>query len=293
MTRSWSMTKSRDESQKNIEQSAPEIRAEVVPASASDSGGRLLTRTETARRLGISESTLRRREAGGAIKPTVVQGRTAMYEETRVSTVMQTQTVRRRWGAPEVTDGATAARAFELLAQDLGLRNIVRRLELAPEIVAKLARQWAELGAGFFVAADEATELRVGNVSDIRDTLTKARKTVADLFARMEATSGDCQVCGEAGSGVCVPCYKDAKQRADGHALTGAEIRMEQRSLPDGTQEVRLVVEQCDLQNRQVRRGAGWPTLRTEWDNPAEQQFHWARIFSDEYSGPLTPPVPR
>jgi hypothetical protein len=286
------MTKSRDESQKNIEQSAPEIRAEVVPASASDSGGRLLTRTETARRLGISESTLRRREAEGAIKPTVVQGRTAMYEETRVSTVMQTQTVRRRWGAPEVTDGATAARVFELLAQDVGLRDVVQRLELAPEIVAKLARQWAELGAGFFVTVGEATELRVGNVSDIRDALTKARKTVADLFARMEAASGSCQVCREAGSGVCVPCYKEVKQRADSLALTGEEIRMEQRTLPDGTLEVRLVVEDCNLENRRAGRGAGGRTLRTEWENPAEQHFHWARIFSDEYSGPLTPPVP-
>jgi hypothetical protein len=170
------MKKPRDESPNNHEQSVPEVRAEVVQRAADDSGGRLLTRSETARLLGISESTLRRREAEGALRPTVVHGRTAMYEETRVSTVMQT--VRKRWGAPEATDGATAARVFELLAGDVGLRDIVQRLELAPEIVAKLACQWGELGEGFFVTKAEAMELGVKNVQDVRYTLKEAHKSV-------------------------------------------------------------------------------------------------------------------
>jgi hypothetical protein len=143
------------------------------------------------------------------------------------------------------------------------------------------------------VTGAEATELGVRKVEDIRNTMTEAQRSVANIVARMQTTSGACQVCREAGSGVCIDCYKETKERADGHVLTGEEIRIEQRTLPDGTQEVRLIVDRCDLQNRQLRRGVGWPTLRTEWENPAGQFFHWARLLPGEYTGPLTPPVAR
>jgi hypothetical protein len=285
------MTEPHDDSQDNHEVPAPDLRAEMVPASrATDSGGRLLTRGETARRLGMSESTLRRREAEGALKPTVMHGRTAMYEETRVSTIMQT--VRKRWGAPEATDGATAARVFELLGQDVGLREVVQRLELAPEVVAKLGRQWAELGEGFFVTAAEARELGVACAQDVRDRLTGAHTSVESAMGRMQMVSPDCRVCKEAGSGVCVDCYQEMKQRAYGFALTGETLRLEQRVLPDGTEEVRLVVEQCDVSNLKVRRSCGGQTLRTEWENPAKVFCHWVRVFSDEFAGPFTPPLP-
>jgi hypothetical protein len=100
----------------------PEVVAEVVAAEAAPERGKLLTRREAAERLGISETTLRRRERD-ELKPIVVDG-VHMFEERQVRSVT---TLRRQVGVLGAVDGGVAADVFELLRDRRGSRRRRRR----------------------------------------------------------------------------------------------------------------------------------------------------------------------
>src|SRR5208282_4244006 len=118
--------------------STDEHAAQVVPSGS----GKMLSRHEAARALGVSEGTLRRLAADG-IKP-VVQGRRHFYEETVIQEAVRTKSVRRRWtDMPPTTDGGVAADVFALLREGVTAREVVERLRVSPELVAKLLTQWA------------------------------------------------------------------------------------------------------------------------------------------------------
>ena len=145
--------------------------AEVVPGAS----GRLLSRHEAARALGISETTLRRLAVDG-VKP-IVQGRRHLYEETVIQEAVRTKSVRRRWTEmPPTTDGGVAADVFGLLRQGTAPRDIVEQLRVSPELLAKLLSQWAALGAGIYIDADVAARLGVKTPADVAQVVESARK---------------------------------------------------------------------------------------------------------------------
>ncbi len=149
--------------------------AEVVPSGS----GRLLSRHEAARALGVSETTLRRLAVDG-LRP-IVQGRRHLYEETVVQEAVRTKSVRRRWTEmPPTTDGGVAADVFALIDDGVSPREVVKRLRVSPELVAKLLTQWASLGSGVYLPGEMAKDLGVATPADILAKLANATKREND-----------------------------------------------------------------------------------------------------------------
>jgi hypothetical protein len=201
-----------------------------------------------------------------------MHGKTHLYQETLVR--QMTTTMRRRWAAPEPTDGGTAADVFALLAEGAHPRDIVVRLRVAPEVVTRLCAKFAELGDGFFVTQAEGMEIGVRSVQNVRDAVSDANRAVT----RARTLSPDCRLCGGAGTSVCHDCHQRVKSQEDAHELTSDALRVERRTLADGTREVRVVAERCTLENRKEGCSSiGW-TLVSEWEKGTEP-CHWAHMF--------------
>lgn len=246
----------------------------IIPAATPS---RLLTRQEAARMLGVSETTLRRREAEG-LRPTM-RGRTHMYEETLVR--QMTTTMRRRWSGPAPMDGGVAADVFTLLAEGVPPRDVVVRLRVPPEIVVRLCSQWAELGDGFFVSAEDAAALGLRSVDDVRAAVGR----VAEVAAQAATSNSTCTRCNAPSTSICRDCFTTVRRQAYGHGVTGKVACVERRRRDDGVSEVRLVLKDCEVQNESTKRGMGGCTLTTEWE-PETGQFHWSRLFPGHATTP-------
>lgn len=151
--------------------------AEVLPASTSHGGSRLLTRREAARVLGISETTLRRRELEG-LTPIVRDG-VHVFEETVVRQFVTTMS-RRRVTEERSPDGGTAAEVFALLRQGVAPRDVVEQLRVPPSVVARLVSEWASLGSGVYLPGEMAKDLGVATPADILAKLANATKREND-----------------------------------------------------------------------------------------------------------------
>ena len=191
--------------------------------TASD-GGKLLTRHEAARRLGISETTLRRRERD-VLKPVMVDG-VHMFEERQVRSVVTTLR-RKLGGSTAAADGGVAADVFELLRDGVQPVEIVMRLRLPPDVVNRLCEQWSAMRGGFMVSAEDATAL--GGLTSTDE--------LAALVGRVPRPPGKprCFGCG------CDP--EGDSYRVCSACLVG--MRVEHRS-HDGAEHVRAVFSGSD-----------------------------------------------
>jgi hypothetical protein len=98
----------------------------------------LLTRSQGARRMGVSLATVRRME-GSELQPIVVDGKHCFPIE---------DVDRHR----RVTDGDLAATAFQMFNDDKSQVDVVIALKEAPERIRKLFNDWVEM-SGCIVAA--------------------------------------------------------------------------------------------------------------------------------------------
>jgi hypothetical protein len=119
-------------------------RAEADAVGTLPSGA--LTRSEVARRLGVSLTTLRRME-GKTLHPVTGPGGVRFFDETEVEAVQVTyRRVRARSEQRlEHDDGAAAAEAFELFDQGMHPIEVVKRMQVAPERVIALHGSWTRL----------------------------------------------------------------------------------------------------------------------------------------------------
>jgi DNA-binding Lrp family transcriptional regulator len=169
----------------------PEVVAEVVAAEAAPERGKLLTRREAAERLGISETTLRRRERD-ELKPIVVDG-VHMFEERQVRSVT---TLRRQVGVLGAVDGGVAADVFELLREGVPPVEIVVRLRVAPEVVRRLFEQWSEMAAQFVVPAPDALRLGVKDAAELAALIAQVRRPkTPDCYQCFSTTAPLYHVC--------------------------------------------------------------------------------------------------
>jgi hypothetical protein len=205
-----------------------------------------------------------------------VRGGVHFFEETLVRQAVTTQTHRRRWSAEPPSDGGIAADVFALLGEGVAPRDIVIRLRVPPEVVARLCAQWSQLGDGFFVSARDAKALDVGSVDDVRSLLMAA-----------SAASETCQKCGGRPSSVCAGCVKEEagglRRALYNIPMQARALRVERRRAEDGSEEARLVLVGCQVQNLDKlshepgRRTKRDPTLRTEWETAADSE--WLTLF--------------
>ncbi len=91
----------------------------------------LLTRTQAARRAGVSISKIRRME-GAEIDPIVIDGKHFFHIE---------DIDRHR----RLSEGQVAGRAFKMFEEGLGIIDVIIELEQAPELIEKLHETWRRL----------------------------------------------------------------------------------------------------------------------------------------------------
>jgi hypothetical protein len=108
-----------------------------------------LRRTEVARRLGISLTTLRRME-GTRLHPATGPDGVRFFDEAEVEAAVVTfQGIRARRAATlKPSDGEIAAAAFELFDGGTSLVEVVKQLQVAPDRLGALHRAWASLRRG-------------------------------------------------------------------------------------------------------------------------------------------------
>ena len=109
----------------------PESSAGVRPPTASDGRHVLLTRSQAARRMGVSVATVRRME-GEELQPIIVDGKHCFASD---------DLDRYR----KVSDGDLAAQVFDMFNADKTPVDVVIALKQPPERVRKLFQDWAEM----------------------------------------------------------------------------------------------------------------------------------------------------
>jgi hypothetical protein len=211
----------------------------LPPERHDAAGSKLLKRTEAARVLGVSVSTLRRHE-GTAVTPIVGANGVHLFEEAELRSVKITVRRREAFAALGTTSGDVAADVFELLDQKVHPVDIVKRLRLPPDAVATLLEQWAQLRGGFVVNADEAQEcsrlLRGAPIASGRDATRRLRARI-DALGRLH-DSPRCASCGEKAAIACEACVLQRRG-----PLTTLRVRLERRTDEQTVEWVRVVAE--------------------------------------------------
>lgn len=135
----------RQKSSSNAAETAVAVAAEAVTPVAPTSppeAASLLTRAQAARVLGVSVSTVIRREH--VLKPAIVNG-VHMFDERVLRREVTTIRHRQAIGALGPTSGDVAASVFELLEAGVEPTQIVIRLRVPPDAVQALREQWLEM----------------------------------------------------------------------------------------------------------------------------------------------------
>ena len=128
--------------------------AEIVPpAMLAGPAGKLLTRGEVARRLGLSLSTVRRME-GVQLKPIVGERGVRYFEETEIQTVL-VRVRRTRVPLDEHADGTLAAAAFTRFRNGADVVAVVTELRVVPETIESLFEHWKALARNRLARRDE------------------------------------------------------------------------------------------------------------------------------------------
>jgi hypothetical protein len=178
--------------------------------SATNSGaavpaGRLLRRTEAARMLGVSKSTLRRME-GDALTPVVGPRNVHLFQEEEIRSVIVTRRAHLEAGPAA---GDVAAEAFALFDAGVHVVDAVKQLRVSPELVERLHSTWARLRGLLVVSAEGRSEI----TSLVRGWDDGSLKTEADVLAflrkwMLDESFRHCSECRTEMAGFCRPCAK-------------------------------------------------------------------------------------
>lgn len=167
--------------------------------------GRLLRRTEAARMLGVSKSTLRRME-GEALTPVVGPRNVHLFQEEEVRAIVVTRRAHLESGPAA---GDIAAEAFALFDAGIHVVDAVKQLRVGPELVERLHATWARL-RGLLVLSVEG---RAAINSTVRGWDDGSLKTEADLLAFLKKWMLDesfrhCSECRTEMAAFCRVCAK-------------------------------------------------------------------------------------
>jgi hypothetical protein len=238
--------------------------AQKESRSDTVSAGKLIKRAEAARMLGVSVSTLRRRE-GAELTPVVDADGVHMFDESEVRSVMVTVRRRQSVHALGTSIGDVAADVFTMLDAGEHPVEIVKQLRIAPDAVVGLQEQWAAMRGGFAVGPEHAVELQL--LARAQTAATSGAVVVMQLRHRigvlnkMRQGSATCCVCGDQTASICEPCIV-----VTNGPLGSFGTRVEHRAAADGHDEVRVC---ADIYWHEAGEGASGAVaeLRSEWRN--------------------------
>ena len=199
--------------------------------------GKMLKRAEAARMLGISVSTLRRRE-GDLVNPIVGPDGVHLFDESEVRSVVVTTRRRQTIAAMGPSGGEVAADVFAALDEGEHPVEIVKRLRYSPDVVVALRDQWAQMRGGFVVEADDADMLASLTHSprplDGASLVSVVRDRPTAPAARPSAAG--CHRCGARTECLCSTCVVKSRGPL---STDGAEL--EHRATETSAPEVRVV----------------------------------------------------
>jgi hypothetical protein len=195
-----------------------EVDAEIVDsegrdaplASVASGSGRVLTRVEVARRLGLSPSTIRRME-GKVLNPVVGARGVHYFTETEIEAVFVRIRESRR-GEGVRAEGRSGAEAFALFREGGDPIEAVKRLELGPDAAERLFRQWQRFGETMVIerAAVAQLEAALAESTPIGDD-----QALVLAIARLKRSSAaHCVLCHRSHARLCRECAREAAEAA-------------------------------------------------------------------------------
>ena len=145
-----------------------------------------LRRTEVARRLGVSLSTLRRME-GTRLHPATGPDGVHLFDEAEVEAAVVTyRGIRARSAASlKPSDGEVAAAAFELFDNGTSLVDVVKHLQVAPDRVSALHRAWASFRQDNLASAPSPPTTGEGELAAAAFRLFTAGKTPNEVVVAL------------------------------------------------------------------------------------------------------------
>ncbi|MEI9935585.1 MAG: hypothetical protein WDO69_00035 [Pseudomonadota bacterium] len=188
---------------------APFVAEIVPPATLAGSAGKLLTRGEVARRLGLSLSSVRRME-GVQLKPIVGERGVRYFEETEIQTVL-VRVRRTRVPVDERADGTLAAAAFTRFRNGADVVAVVTELRVAPEKIESLFEHWKRLRGTVLLDAMSLTAL-AGALG--APYLTDENALLSAVSEFKKSTGQQCVLCEHEPAYWCRDCAQEAG-RAD------------------------------------------------------------------------------
>ena len=231
----------------------------AITTHSDQTSGKMLRRTEAARMLGVSVSTLRRRE-GELISPVVGPGGVHLFDESEVRSTMVTIHRRQSIASVGIEIGEVAAAVFELLDEKVNQVEIVKRLKLSPDVVISLSEQWAHMRGGFVIYQEDlgkiAMHLRSRNARSGGEMLAHVKTRIGTLL-RLGGVA-QCRVCGENSACICESCVVLSRG-----PIMGVGCRLERRTKDDGSEEIQVVVNAS--WSEAIDAGNTAAILRSDW----------------------------
>jgi hypothetical protein len=175
------------------------------PATLS-ADGKLLRRTEAARLLGVSKSTLRRME-GTALTPVVGPKNVHLFQEEEVRAIVVT---RRAHVGAQTTSGDVAADAFALFDAGVDVVDAVKQLRVSPDVIEGLYERWARLRSMLILSAEVRSEI----ATVLMGWDDKSLKTATDVvtFLKRWMIDESCRTCAECKTEMAAFCCKCARR---------------------------------------------------------------------------------
>lgn len=173
--------------------------------------GKLLRRAEAAKLLGVSKSTLRRME-GEVLTPVVGPKNVRLFHEEEIRSVVVT---RRAGISSQRGDDEVAAAAFTAFDENVHPVDVVKQLELDPDLVESLHARWAHMRGLLVLSRDARSNVQTlltgwdsGEIRTADDLCAFLRKWVTDESIRT------CWECKEEAACFCRKCAREWGLRA-------------------------------------------------------------------------------
>ena len=186
--------------------------AEIMPpttVATTRSAGKLLTRGQVARRLGLSLSSVRRME-GVQLNPIVGERGVRYFEETEIQTVL-VRVRRTRVPEDERVDGTLASAAFALFRNGADVVAVVTELREAPAKIEELFEHWKRLRRTILLDPKSLAVL-AGALG--ASSLTDENALLSAVAEFKKSTGQHCVLCEREPAHWCRSCAREAG-RAD------------------------------------------------------------------------------
>lgn len=175
------------------------------PATLS-ANGKLLRRTEAARLLGVSKSTLRRME-GTTLTPVVGPKNVHLFQEEELRAIVVT---RRAHVGMAANAGDVAADAFALFDAGVHVVEVVKQLRVASDLIEALYERWARLRSLLILSPEVRSEI----ATVLMGWDDKSLKTAADVvtFLKRWMIDESCRTCSECRTVMAAFCRSCARR---------------------------------------------------------------------------------